>query len=158
MPHSDKHRPPAAPPVGRMTPKDTRVHATAVAIGGRALLLTGPAGSGKSALALELMALGAGLIADDRTALRRAGAALIASCPPAIVGRIEARGVGLLHADPHPPAPVALIVDLGVAETDRLPPRRDTVLLGLRLPLVRRGVQTAFPAALRQYMLAGRSD
>jgi HPr kinase/phosphorylase len=134
------------------------VHASCVAFAGRALLILGPSGSGKSALALDLMALGGGLVADDRTELARAGAALVASCPPAIAGRIEARGTGLLRADPHPPAPVVLAVDLARAEAARLPPRRETVLLGLAVPLVWRSAQTAFPAALRQYMLAGRSD
>lgn len=122
------------------------------------MLITGPAGSGKSSLALDLMALGAQLIADDRTIVRVSGGALIARCPPEIRGRIEARGIGLLRADPCAEAPVALMVDLSRQETDRLPPWRVATLLGISLPVVHRSVQTAFPAALRQYMLAGRSD
>ena len=75
------------------------IHASCVALGRSAVLLVGPSGSGKSALALELMALGAELVADDRTVLSLHDTGLIASCPASIRGRIDARGVGLLAAD-----------------------------------------------------------
>jgi HPr kinase/phosphorylase len=133
----------------------TCLHASCVAFDGRALLITGPSGAGKSTLALELMALGGALVADDRTDLTRQGDAVIARCPAPILGRIEARGVGLLHATPCLAARVALVVDLSRDEPARLPIRRETALLGVAVPLVHRSVQTAFPAALRQYMLAG---
>lgn len=132
------------------------LHATTVALGGRGLLILGPSGSGKSALALHLMAMGAGLVADDRTLLSRRDGALVAACPPALSGLIEARGLGLLRADPHPPCPVAAVVDLGQVETGRLPPARHLALLDVALPLLHKVDSPHFPAALRLYMEGGR--
>ncbi|MCE0505737.1 serine kinase [Roseivivax sp. GX 12232] len=132
------------------------VHGSAVAFDGRACLILGPSGSGKSALALELLALGAGLIADDRVILRRDGHALRAEAPAAIAGLIEARGVGLLNAPAAPPAALALVVDLGTPETDRLPPFRERHIAGVTLPCLHNISRAVFAAAIRQYMLHGR--
>ena len=134
------------------------IHASAVSIEGRALLILGPSGTGKSALALDMMSRGAGLIADDRVLLTVAGAAVMAACPPALSGRIEARGVGILNALPAAPAPVALVADLGQVEPDRLPPFRHTELMGIRVPLVLGAGAPHLGAALRQMLLAGRRD
>jgi len=114
------------------------VHATTVAHRGRALLIRGPAGAGKSALALELLARGAVLVADDRTVLTRGGDTVRAAPPPALAGLIEARGLGLLRVPHAAHMPVAAVVDLGADETERLPPRRTTALLGRELVLYRR--------------------
>ena len=83
-----------------------------MAIAGRALVIRGAAGSGKSGLALDLMALGAELVADDSTILTREGERLIASAPGTIRGRIEARGIGILNAPAAEPVPVALVAEL----------------------------------------------
>lgn len=142
-------------------PDDTRravLHATCVSVEGRGLLLTGPSGAGKSALALELMGLGARLVADDRTVVERDdGGRLHASCPEEIRCLIEARGVGLLEVDPVADAVIALVADLGRTETLRLPPRRTTIICGVTLPCVQSVGMPHFPAALRQYLLSGRS-
>ncbi|HGG65172.1 MAG TPA: serine kinase, partial [Rhodobacteraceae bacterium] len=69
------------------------VHASSVAVDGKAVLVVGPSGSGKSALCLQLMALGATLVADDRTELISSESGLIARAPETIDGMIEARGV-----------------------------------------------------------------
>ena len=93
------------------------LHASCVAVAGRGLLIAGASGSGKSALALDLMAFGATLVADDRVCLQRAGAALLASAPPTIAGLIEARGIGLLRARAvTAPVPVAALIDLDRVE------------------------------------------
>ncbi|WP_323768162.1 serine kinase [Marinovum sp.] len=134
------------------------LHASTVALGGRGVLVLGASGRGKSALALELMALGAELVADDRTQVTAQRGALIAACPPAIAGRIEARFVGLLAARPHPPVPLALAVDLDRTETERLPPWRDTRIAGVTLPLLHNVEDRYFPAAIRQYLVHGRRD
>jgi len=134
-----------------------RIHATAVSYQGRGLLITGAAGSGKSGLALELMALGARLVADDQVEIWRAGAALMAEAPAAIRGRIEARYVGILNAEPAGPTEIALAVDLDVAETERLPPRRSTNLLGVMIPLLHNADIPHFPAAILLYLSQGRS-
>ncbi|WP_235829885.1 HPr kinase/phosphorylase [Frigidibacter oleivorans] len=134
------------------------LHATCVAEGGRGLLILGPSGAGKSGLALTLMAAGARLVADDRVDLHREGDRLIASCPEPLRGRIEARGVGLLAAEAYGPAPVVLAVDLGVAETERLPPRRQLMLLGLPIALVHKVESAHFPGAILQYLRGCRVD
>lgn len=136
----------------------TTIHASAVEIGGQGLLILGPSGTGKSALALALMGLGARLVADDRVILRAEGRHLLADCPSAIRGRIEARGIGILRADPAGPVPVAQVVDLGQAETERLPPFRTTFLLGFELPLVLGPMEPHLPPALMQLMRGGRCD
>lgn len=133
------------------------LHASAVAWQGRAALILGPSGSGKSALALELMALGAVLVADDRVRVTEQGGRLVAASPEAIFGRIEARGLGILNAEAAARAELVLVVDLSATETDRLPPWREFRLLERPLPLVHRVESRHFPAAILQYLKAGRN-
>lgn len=135
-----------------------QVHGTTIEVGGRGLLLLGPSASGKSSLALQLMAVGARLVSDDRTDLRREGGDIIASAPDALAGSIEARNIGILHADLYGPVRLGLVVELGRTEETRLPPHRFHELLGVRLPLVLGPYRPHLYAALRQYMIAGRAD
>ena len=132
------------------------LHATTVAVEGRGILITGPAGAGKSSLALALMALGARLVADDRTILTTEGAALVATCPPSLHGMIEARGIGILRADAVDRAVVTVAVDMGQTETERLPEHRDVTYLGRMVPLVLGQRLPHFPSALLHYVRAGR--
>jgi len=132
------------------------IHATCVAIARRGILILGPSGSGKSSLGLALIALGGRLVSDDRTIVTNKKGRLIAKCHPSIRGLIEARGLGLIRAAPLASARVALIVDLGQQETDRLPPLRNTSLCDVTCDLVL-GQQTPhFPAFLLAYMMGGR--
>jgi hypothetical protein len=85
---------------------------TAVAIGGRGLLIEGPAGSGKSSLALALIDRGATLIGDDGIALVKRTGELWALPAPATKGLIELRNVGIVTL-PATEAPVALMLELG---------------------------------------------
>jgi HPr kinase/phosphorylase len=133
-------------------------HASSVAVANRAVLITGPSGTGKSALALQLLALGARLVADDQTEVVQTPSGLTARCPAAIRGLIEARGIGLLRADPVDDVPLALVVDLAQDETTRLPPLRTTCILGHDLPLVLRVQNNHFPAAVLLYLQGGRID
>ncbi|NVO24525.1 serine kinase [Donghicola sp. B5-SW-15] len=134
------------------------VHASTVMAHGSAVVLFGPSGAGKSGLALEMMALGARLVADDRTILTRDGDRLIATCPDTIRGRIEARGVGILRADPVGSAPVTLFVDMQTPEVDRLPPRRVVTVFGLHIPLLQKVERGYFAAALMQYLSKGLDE
>lgn len=134
------------------------LHATSVAVAGRGLLIRGASGSGKSGLALELMARGATLVADDRTIVRRTGEVLCLSVPEAIRGLIEARGLGILSAEATEDVPLAAILDLDVAETHRLPPIRMTRVLGLDVPLLHNSASQYFPAQLVQYLKASRRE
>lgn len=113
-----------------------QIHGSAVAFNQKAVLITGAAGSGKSTLALELIALGAKLIADDRVDLTRAGDSVLAAPPSTIAGTVEARGVGLIDMDHVQDVPVAWIVDLDQAETERLPHSRTRHLLDVPCPVI----------------------
>lgn len=126
--------PPAEVPVE--TPAATQVHASAVAVDGRGCLITGRTASGKSTLALELVALGAELVADDRVDIRRTGEALMLSAPATISGMIEARGAGVLRLPARGETPLALIVDLDEAEPERLPQGRCREILGIARALI----------------------
>ena len=132
------------------------IHASCVAWAGRGLLIIGPSGSGKSALALHLMAYGADLVADDQTELTREGARLIARCPATLHGLIEARGLGILHSPAVPRAEVSLVADLSQPEPDRLPPRRRVTFLGVAIDLVWARANDHFPAAVLCYLKGSR--
>lgn len=133
------------------------IHASCVALGSAAVLLTGVSGSGKSAMALELIASGAILVADDRTILTDTNHGLRASCPKPLLGLIEARGVGVLKANHQTSAIVRVVVDLETEETDRLPPERNIIFLGHRIPLLHTPCYAHFPVAILQYLRGGRS-
>lgn len=114
-------------------PSET-LHASCVAIGGRAVLIQGPSGSGKSDLALRLIDRGAVLVSDDYTIVRRTDGELLAVSPPNITGMIEVRGVGLMSMPSVPDVPVALIVSL-TAQVERLPDElRMRTLAGVDVP------------------------
>lgn len=129
--------------------------ASAVAIGGRALLIEGPPGSGKSSLALALVDRGAGLIGDDAVTLTGAGPMLLASPPPNIAGLLELRGVGLVTLPVAPPAPVALILMLGGPPAERLPDRPLPVrmIAGVAVPQLSFDPGTIAPAPRAEWAL-----
>jgi HPr kinase/phosphorylase len=114
------------------------VHATTIALGGRAVLLCGPPGSGKSDLALRAIDAGAVLVADDQTALSADRGRLIARCPETIRGRLEVRGLGIVDLPWRDAVPVGLAVDLvPAAAVERLPAAAERAWLGISIPLLR---------------------
>ena len=139
-----------------ITPPELILHATCVAIEGKGLLIIGPSGSGKSSLALELMAFGAKLVADDRVELTRNDGKIRASCPGPISGKIEARGVGILNANHLTHVFIDALVNLEKTETKRLPEEKTYQLLGHDIPCYHSGNTPTFPAALLQLLKAGR--
>jgi serine kinase of HPr protein (carbohydrate metabolism regulator) len=122
-------------------------HASTVAVDGRAVLISGPSGSGKSDLALRLLDRGFTLVSDDQTIVRRDGNRLLASAPPTIKGKLEIRGVGIVEMETVTDVPVALYVEL-TSEIVRLPDdRRERPVLGVNLPLISVDAQTASAAS-----------
>ncbi|CAN5273524.1 HPr kinase/phosphatase C-terminal domain-containing protein [soil metagenome] len=112
------------------------LHASCVAIGGRAVLIEGPSGVGKSDLALRLIDRGAVLVSDDYTLTQRANNVLLASAPPTIAGKIEVRGLGIEqmpHIDRVPVALVITLVDV-IERLPELPGVRKTA--GIEIPVV----------------------
>jgi serine kinase of HPr protein (carbohydrate metabolism regulator) len=104
------------------------IHASAVLVGAQALLIRGPAGSGKSRLVLDLLQAAAGghlvfarLVADDRVHVEAVHGRLIARTPPAIAGLMEVRGLGILRFPYEPAAVVSWVADLDVEAPPRLP-------------------------------------
>lgn len=133
------------------------LHASCVDVDGRGLLILGPSGSGKSTLAIRLISLGAKLVSDDRTGIVAEADRLVAHCPRAEVrGMVEARGLGLLRAPTVKSTTLALAIDLGVSESERLPPLRTVTILGNPLPLVLHPQNDHFPDALMLYLRHGR--
>lgn len=123
------------------------VHASTVASDGRAVLIAGPSGSGKSDLTLRLLDRGFTLVSDDQTIVRRDGERLIASAPPTIAGKLEIRGIGVVDMETVGDIPVALFVEL-TSEIMRLPDdRRERPVLGVNLPLVSVDALTASAAS-----------
>ena len=137
-----------------MTGPNRALHATTVAWRGTAVLITGAPGSGKSALALGLMAWGCDLVADDQTLLAVRDQALWATAHPRLAGRIEARGIGILTARAAPAARLGLAVAMDRPEAGRLPPARTLTVMGVTLPLLHNPGTGHFAAAILQYLKA----
>jgi HPr kinase/phosphorylase len=104
------------------------VHASAVLVGDRAILIRGPSGSGKSRLAFDLILAGragqiptATLVGDDRVTLQVVQGQLVVRPARELAGLIEIRGLGIRRCDFVEQAAVGLVVDLSAADADRMP-------------------------------------
>ena len=134
-----------------MQDETDRVHATAIAVGGRGVLIRGPSGAGKSDLALRCLAYGPStflrhpvkLVADDQVVLRNNRSqhlpSLRATAPAALRGKIEVRGVGILEVAVEDDVAIALVADLvDKGPIERYPDPWPTVeLCGIQVPLIR---------------------
>ena len=119
------------------------LHASTVALDGRAVIISGPSGSGKSDLTLRLIDRGFGLVSDDRTIVRKAGDQVIASAPDTISGKLEIRGIGIIDMPYVGDVPVALVVDL-TSNITRMPDdARERTILGIGIPLISVDATTA---------------
>ncbi|MCE7029300.1 HPr kinase/phosphorylase [Jiella avicenniae] len=117
------------------------LHACAVALAGRGVLIRGPAGSGKSALVLALLRRGAGVeaefVADDRVIAEPCEGAIKLSAPAEIAGLLEIAGLGIVREPFRPSVPLWLVVDLvPPAAIIRHPPPRTAEILGHLAPLL----------------------
>ena len=119
------------------------IHAAAVLVGARAILIRGPAGSGKSRLALKLIEAAphgplifSRLVADDRVHVTAAHGRLIARPPSPLAGLIEVRGLGIRRFPHEEIAVVSMVVDLAAQSPQRLPdgPEAWATVEGIRLP------------------------
>jgi serine kinase of HPr protein (carbohydrate metabolism regulator) len=124
-----------------MAAETPTVHASAVLAGARAVLIRGAAGSGKSRLALALIAAAqtgllrfARLVGDDRVHLEPCHGRLLVRPTAALAGLIEVRGIGIRRLDHEALAIVGLVVDLAAEDAERLPIAGDTVIRGIPLP------------------------
>jgi serine kinase of HPr protein (carbohydrate metabolism regulator) len=121
------------------------VHASAVKVGDRAVLIRGPSGSGKSRLAFDLILAGrsgqlpsAILVGDDRVHLDTDGEKCWVRPARELAGLIEIRGLGIRQADHVGEAVVGLVVDLAAPDADRLPPQDalEIHLFGVKIPRI----------------------
>lgn len=112
------------------------LHASCVAIDGRAVLIEGRSGSGKSDLALRLIDRGAKLVSDDYTVLVRERDRLLAQPPATIAGKIEVRGIGIVDMPHGERVPVALVVCLS-DQVERMPDDGEIrTIAGVVVPMI----------------------
>jgi serine kinase of HPr protein (carbohydrate metabolism regulator) len=140
------------------------VHASAVLVGARAVLIRGPSGSGKSKLAHELIEGGRGnglgfarLVGDDRVHLEAANGRLLARPAEKLAGLLEVRDVGILRVDHEPVAVVGLVVDLNAADAERLPEQgqQRTEIGGVVLPRLAVAAGSAALPAVLAHLISG---
>jgi serine kinase of HPr protein (carbohydrate metabolism regulator) len=124
-----------------MAAETPTVHASAVLAGARAVLIRGAAGTGKSRLALALIAAAqtgllrfARLVGDDRVHLEPSHGRLLVRPTPTLAGLIEVRGIGIRRLEYEALAVVGLVVDLAADDAERLPITGDTRISGITLP------------------------
>jgi HPr kinase/phosphorylase len=139
---------------------DPTIHASAVLIGARAVLIRGPSGSGKSRLVLALLqAAKAGhlpfarLIADDRAHVEAVNGRLLVRPAQTLAGLLELRGSGIHRLQAEPVATVGWVVDLAAQDAARLPEKQaqEAVIQGIRLPrLAVAAGEEALPLLLAQ--------
>jgi HPr kinase/phosphorylase len=119
------------------------IHASAVLVGARAILIRGPSGSGKSRLALALLQAAdrgavrfARLVADDRAEVEAVNGRLLVRPAAALAGLVEVRGLGIRCLPYEPVALAGLVVDLGGPGADRLPDpaNQQAEIAGVALP------------------------
>ena len=128
-----------------MTTADASVHASAVLVENRAVLIRGPSGAGKSRLAFDLILAGRSgqiprtlLVGDDRVHLEASKGQLVVRPARGLAGLIEIRGLGIRRCDFTDEAIVGLVIDLSASDAERLPPPEAllTRVSGVEIPRI----------------------
>jgi len=150
-----------------MTPGGASVHASAVKVGDRAVLIRGSSGSGKSRLAFDLILAGrAGqippsmLVGDDRVHLAASQGQLMVRPARELAGLIEIRGLGIRRCDFVDEAIVGLVVDLAADDAERLPPPEalQAQISGIKIPRIPVGIGfAAFPLVMAALTMTASS-
>jgi HPr kinase/phosphorylase len=117
------------------------IHATAVLVGAKAVLIRGEPGSGKSRLALRLLETAGRelpfvrLVGDDRVYLEGRAGRLVVRPPQELAGQLEIRGTGIVRVPFEAAAVVGLVIELG-QPADRMPAAesRKVIVEGVPLP------------------------
>ena len=112
------------------------MHATCVDINGSGVLIVGRSGSGKSSLAIKLLALGSTLVADDQCELVKKNNRFRISKPASLPNSIEMRGIGLVSVPMNIETSLDWVVNMDEAETERMPDPRFTEIGGYRVPTI----------------------
>ena len=112
------------------------MHATCVDVNGSGILIVGRSGSGKSSLAINLLALGSKLVADDQCELVRKDDGFRISKPASLPKSIEIRGVGLVSVPMVNETSLDWVVNMDEVEKERMPTPQFTEIGGFRVPTV----------------------
>ncbi len=144
------------------------IHASAVLVGNRAVLIRGPSGAGKSRQALDLILAGrsgqipsALLIGDDRVHLAASGGQLTVRPARELAGLIEIRGLGIRRCDFAEQGVVGLVVDLAAADAERLPPPEALLaqIYGIKIPRIPVGIgYPAYPLVIAALIMTTTSS
>jgi serine kinase of HPr protein (carbohydrate metabolism regulator) len=144
------------------------VHASAVLVGNRAVLIRGPSGSGKSRLAFDLILAGragqiakAVLVGDDRVFLEEDNGQLAVRPARELAGLIEIRGLGIRRCDFAEQATVGLVVELCAADAERMPPPQAmlTHISGVKIPRIPVGAGfSALPVVVAALTMTANSS
>ena len=130
------------------------LHATAVVIGERGIVIIGPSGAGKTTLALALLDHVAGLggfarlIADDQLFVSVAGGRIVCKAPPPIAGLAEVHGIGPQPVAYERSAVIDLCLELVEGETERFQEQASLTIEGISIPKIMVPARNV-PAALQ---------
>jgi HPr kinase/phosphorylase len=143
------------------------VHASAVLVENRAVLIRGPSGAGKSRLAFDLILAGragqipkAVLVGDDRVYLHASQGQLVVRPARELAGLIEIRGLGIRRCEFAEEAIIGLVVDLFAEDAERLPPpdTLQALVSGVKIPRIPVGPDfAAFPMVVAALTMAASS-
>lgn len=133
---------------------------TAIVLDGKGVFITGPSGSGKSLLALQLLESAkirgqdAFLVSDDLVYIE-ANDDVVLHAPDHMQGQVELRGAGIIARPFQPSAKLYLLVEF-VDQTERLPAVDDLFGMAGGASVARRALMPFPKMAIEQQVLIVR--